>query len=258
VDQPGSLNYRLFFTNAETGHVISPFHDIPLWVPNTDLANMVVEIPKGTSAKMEISTKEPLNPIKQDVKNGALRYVHWPYPCNYGAFPQTWENPEVVDENTGARGDRDPVDVCEISGLPVHSGAVIQVKILGCYAMIDEGETDWKVIAINTADPDADLMNDISDVDPKKLQEIFAFLKYYKTPTGAPPNVFGFEEKVQNRDTTVKIILDTHEEWRRLVTGEYIHFAPSYALIYTDLDVPSYELSSTTDLDVPSNSFPKK
>ena len=31
--------------------------------------------------------------------------------------------------------------------------------MLGVLAMIDEGETDWKVIAINTEDPDAPEFN---------------------------------------------------------------------------------------------------
>ena len=34
-------------------------------------------------------------------------------------------------------------------------GEIIRVKVLGILAMIDEGETDWKVIAINVEDPDA-------------------------------------------------------------------------------------------------------
>ena len=33
------------------------------------------------------------------------------------------------------------------------------MKVLGILAMIDEGETDWKVIAINTEDPDAENLN---------------------------------------------------------------------------------------------------
>ena len=54
---------------------------------------MIVEIPRGTSAKMEISPGGSLNPIKQDVKNGKLRIVDDVYPYtgyiwNYGAFPQ--------------------------------------------------------------------------------------------------------------------------------------------------------------------------
>lgn len=38
-------------------------------------------------------------------------------------------------------------------------GQVIQVKVLGILAMIDEGEMDWKVIAINTDDPEAKKLN---------------------------------------------------------------------------------------------------
>lgn len=68
--------------------------------------NMVVEVPRWTNAKMEIATKEPMNPIKQDIKNGELRYVknafpHHGYIWNYGAIPQTWENPKHLDESTG-------------------------------------------------------------------------------------------------------------------------------------------------------------
>lgn len=39
------------------------------------------------------------------------------------------------------------------------SGQVIQVKVLGILALIDERETDWKVIAINTDDPDANKLH---------------------------------------------------------------------------------------------------
>lgn len=43
--------------------------------------------------KTQIATKEPLNPIKQDVKKGKVRYVanifpHKGYIWNYGALPQ--------------------------------------------------------------------------------------------------------------------------------------------------------------------------
>lgn len=41
-------------------------------------------------------------------------FPHKGYIWNYGAFPQTWENPEVLDEHTGCKGDNDPLDVLEI------------------------------------------------------------------------------------------------------------------------------------------------
>ena len=73
---------------------MSPFHDIPLFADqNNGIFNMIVEVPRWTNAKMEISKEEPFNPIKQDVKKGRLRYVrncfpHHGYIWNYGAFPQ--------------------------------------------------------------------------------------------------------------------------------------------------------------------------
>jgi inorganic pyrophosphatase len=55
--------------SAKDGQVVSPFHDIPLWADKSkNLVNMVVEIPRGSNPKLEISRDEPLNPIKQDVK----------------------------------------------------------------------------------------------------------------------------------------------------------------------------------------------
>ena len=38
-------------------------------------------------------------------------------------------------------------------------GEVKQVKVLGTFALIDEGETDWKVICIDVNDPLAANMN---------------------------------------------------------------------------------------------------
>jgi len=220
VDKPGSPHYKLYFTHGDL--LISPFHDIPLHLEE-NVFNMVVEIPRGETAKMEISKSDPLNPIKQDIKKGKLRHVNWAYPFNYGAFPQTWENPGLVDQHCGTKGDNDPVDVCDISGIQHHSGAVVQVKVLGCYAMIDEGETDWKVIAIDVNDPHANQLNDIGDVErvmPGKLAEVFAFLKYYKTPTGVPPNNFGFNGDVKDKAFTLQIIHEMNEQWRKLLNRE--------------------------------------
>ena len=62
-------------------------------------------------------------------------------------------------------GDNDPIDVLEIGYRIAKRGEVRQVKILGTIALIDEGETDWKVIAIDVEDPAADQLRDISDVD---------------------------------------------------------------------------------------------
>ena len=74
----------------------------------------------------QIATKDPLNPIKQDVKKGKLRYVANLFPYkgyiwNYGAIPQTWEDPGHNDKHTGCCGDNDPIDVCEIGSKVIES-----------------------------------------------------------------------------------------------------------------------------------------
>lgn len=63
------------------------------------------------------------------------------------------------------QGDNDPVDVVEIGSQQLAMGGVYKVKPLGVYAMIDEGEVDWKIVAINADDPKADKVNDIADVE---------------------------------------------------------------------------------------------
>ena len=42
-----------------------------------------------------------------------------------------------------------------------HVGEVKRVKILGALALLDEGETDWKIITIDHEDPLFDQLNGI-------------------------------------------------------------------------------------------------
>lgn len=187
---------------------------------------MVVEVPRWTNAKMEIATKDPMNPIKQDIKKGKLRYVanvfpHKGYIWNYGAIPQTWENPAHIDENTGFGGDNDPIDVCDIGSKVCKRGEVIKIKILGTLALIDEGETDWKIIAINTEDPEASLYNDIEDVrrlKPNYLESTVDWFRRYKVPDGKPENQFAFDGDFKNKEFAIDIIKSTHSQWKALVT----------------------------------------
>lgn len=62
-------------------------------------------------------------------------------------------------------------------------GQVKQVKVLGIMALIDEGETDWKILAIDVTDPLADKLNDIDDVEsvlPGLVDATRNWFKIYK------------------------------------------------------------------------------
>jgi len=220
---PSTDKFRVFFES--NGKKVSPWHDLPLVADaEKHIYNAIIEIPRGTTAKLEISTGEDHNPIRQDVKNGKLRFVadgvagFKGYHSNYGAFPQTWEDPTFVHPDTGAKGDRDPLDVVEIGEAVAKVGEVKQVKVLGVLAMIDEGETDWKVLTIDIHDPLAAKVNDVHDVEKEKpglLGKIHEWFRDYKIPDGKPQNKFAFDGQWKDRAFALKVIAENHELWAK-------------------------------------------
>jgi inorganic pyrophosphatase len=135
--------------------------------------------------------------------------------------------------------------VCEIGEQVGYVGQVKQVKILGIMALLDEGETDWKVIVVDVSDPLASKLNDIEDVERhlpglvRATNEWFRCVLYfvqfsfhitqciaphidsiYKIPDGKPENQFAFSGEAKNKKYATEIIHECHEAWRRLITGE--------------------------------------
>jgi len=227
IGAPNTLDHRIYI--EKDGVPVSPFHDIPLYANEQQtILNMVVEIPRWTNGKLEISKEELLNPIKQDIKKGKLRFVrncfpHKGYLWNYGAFPQTWEDPNVIHPETKAKGDNDPLDVCEIGELVGYPGQVKQVKILGVMALLDEEETDWKVIVIDVNDPLAPKLNDVEDVErhlPGLLRATNEWFRIYKIPDGKPENQFAFTGECKNRKYATDIVRECAEAWEKLITGK--------------------------------------
>jgi inorganic pyrophosphatase len=217
VGETATESFRLKFKGEEGD--ISPWHDIPL-KGSGDSYNMVVEIPKMTKAKMEVCTKEESNPIAQDIKKGKLRDYHGPIFWNYGCLPQTWEDPNVEHPELKVFGDDDPIDVVEIGSAALAMGSVKEVKALGVLAMIDDGELDWKVLAIATDDELASKYNDIDDVPDSVKAGIREWFRWYKTPDNKPINSFGFDEDFLDAAETKKVIEETHEAWKKLRSGD--------------------------------------
>ena len=171
VGNKNTHEYRVQFhrtpataSSASSSESISPWHDIPLHVTNNQqnplsinerkVFNFICEIPAFTKAKMEICNSEPFNPIKQDMtKSNTLRDYHGPIYWNYGCLPQTWEDPTVL--NTACNntyGDNDPIDVVEIGSKVLSCGSITPVIALGCLALIDCNELDYKCICVNIQD----------------------------------------------------------------------------------------------------------
>lgn len=77
-----------------------------------------------------------------------------------------------------------------------------QVKVLGVMALLDEDETDWKVIVIDVNDPLAPKLNDVEDVErhlPGLLRATNEWFRIYKIPDGKPENHFAFTGECKNK-----------------------------------------------------------
>lgn len=228
-----SFDWRIHFAkhqhDNDTKEHLSPWHDIPLGFNDAGskklLFNYVNEIPKGDRAKIECATKEMWNPMKQDVKKGALRFFKYgDLPFNYGFIPQTFEDPNLESQHSdvkGLKGDGDPVDVVEISNTPLTRGVVVPIKVLAVLGLIDEGETDWKIIGIRGDHPKAGNMHTINDAceilekDFKSL--ILDWFENYKVPDGKPQNKFSHNKQYQSPDMGIDIIEECHHQWYNLL-----------------------------------------
>mmetsp|Transcript_9610 Transcript_9610/g.23954 ORF Transcript_9610/g.23954 Transcript_9610/m.23954 type:complete len:356 (-) Transcript_9610:129-1196(-) len=227
-------------TAAENDAPISYWHDIPAFAKQAAdgeplIVNFVAEIPKGEIGKLEIIKEIEGNPIKfdrKDVKNmaGEVLYerprfvAYGASPYTYGAIPQTWENSLEADPVTGITGDNDPIDAYDIGSAVAETGAVYQAKVLGALGLIDDDETDWKVIVINANDPDAAKYDSVEDLPEEVKERVFTYVRDKPTAVGDPPSVFwpdltdAYAPGVWKGKDETKAILDhTAEAYQKLV-----------------------------------------
>ena len=191
------------------------------------------EVPFNTTAKFELQTEEPGNPVAQDVKDGKTRNYAVPIFWNYGMVPQTWEDPEDINKDLdGAGGDNDPLDVVEIAALPCTTGQVYHVKPICAFGMLDAGQVDWKLVVIPADHPEAANISDAKDAErefPGELEAIREWFRDYKTlknvngtlePSGDPPSEFGFDEACVDGDQLASVLNDNSESYQALISGE--------------------------------------
>ncbi|SBT76808.1 inorganic pyrophosphatase, putative [Plasmodium ovale] len=204
---------------------ISPWHDISLM--NEDgTYNMIVEITKYNYIKLEIKLTEKFNVIKQDTKKGKLRYYHNSIYWNYGALPKTYEYPKHIytcqtkdKEGFFFTGDDDPLDIVDVGQNNLKMGQIVPVKVLGAFTLIDEGQLDWKIIAINKYDKNfanIDTLEDVEKYYPYTLNLLLEWFRSYKMAESKKLNIIS--KKLYNKQESEDLIKKTHEYYR-----EFLH-----------------------------------
>jgi 3'-phosphoadenosine 5'-phosphosulfate synthase len=212
----GYKSFRLFHSQH-----VSLWHDVELRPSSKEanVVNMVTEIPMFYTAKMEVQKALPNNPIAQDTnKDGSPRYYTYGTPFfNYGFIPQTWEDPRLVFSD-GHAADNDPLDIIELGSSALKLGSISPCRVLGSFQLIDEGESDHKILCIALSDSDASRVFDLDDLErlkPGIVTRLRDWLKRYKTSDGKPENSLA-SEAPKTVIQGMEIIEETHKRWESL------------------------------------------
>ncbi len=137
-------------------HDITPGKKIPNEI------NVIVEINKGSKNKYELDKETGLIMLDR------VMYTSQDYPFDYGFVPQThWH-------------DGDPLDVVLLTTHPLVPGLLLTARPVGVLDMIDDGESDAKILAVPVKDPRFNEIKDLSDVNPHTIEEIKHFFETYK------------------------------------------------------------------------------
>lgn len=139
--------------------------------------DVVIEIPKQSNIKYEYDRQT--NQISVD----RILYGSEVYPQNYGFLH------DALDY------DGDELDVLVIANHSFLPGIVVPTRIIGAMRMVDNGETDTKLIGVIDCDPRFDHINDLKDVNQHILNEIANFFQNYKILQKKKVTVHGFKDK---------------------------------------------------------------
>ncbi len=139
------------------------------------LVNAIIDIPKGSNIKYEFD-RETGKVIVDRILYGANVY-----PYNYGYIENT------ID------WDGDELDILIISDHSFAPGCQVPTRIIGAMKMIDDGETDTKLIGVIDCDPRWNDVNNLDDLNQHRLAEIKDFFENYKNLQNKKVDIQGFE-----------------------------------------------------------------
>ena len=124
--------------------------------------SVIIEIPKDSNVKYEFNRKTQKIEIDRILRDG------FKYPANYGFIP------EALD------WDGDELDVLIYSSHKFIPGVVANVRVVGAMQMIDDGETDTKLLAVHADDYKLESINKLEDLPKDFLDQVKTFFSTYK------------------------------------------------------------------------------
>ncbi len=157
--------------------------------------NVVIEIPKGSSHKIEFDRKRKIMFLDR------VEPAIFAKPVNYGFIPATLDD------------DGDELDVLFVTDEPMPTGVVTEATVLGVLEFEDDNEMDHKVICVPTDDRNTGnrikSLADLGDQWQKQIDHHFSHYKDLKKP--GTTKVLGFGDV----DKAHAVIKECIERWEK-------------------------------------------
>ena len=127
------------------------------------IINVVVEIPEGSSHKIEWDRKNAV------MKLDRVEPKIFAKPTNYGFIPQTLGE------------DGDELDALIITREPLPTGIYMEARIIGVMKFVDDGEVDDKIVAVPADDRNnGNAIKSLSDLPAQLIKQIEFHFNNYK------------------------------------------------------------------------------
>ena len=153
-----------------------------------------IEIAKGSKKKYELDKETGMIILDR------ILYTSTHYPANYGFIPRTYSQ------------DKDPLDVLVLCNETFDPLILVRCYPIGVVKMVDEKESDEKIIAVCQNDPSMNGYRDISELPKHYFEEISHFFRVYKELEGKETMV----TEVLGREDAEKIIQDAIDAYKDL------------------------------------------
>lgn len=158
--------------------VLHPWHGAYHGQQAPSTVNALIEIPQGSRSKYEVDKETGL------LKLDRVIYSSFQYPVNYGFIPQTLGQ------------DGDPLDILVLCSQSVQPLCLVEANVIGNMQMIDNGQTDDKIIAVAAKDPSVNHISRMEDLPHHFLLELKNFFEQYKVLENKKVEIDNFQDQL--------------------------------------------------------------
>ena len=159
------------------------------------IINVVIEIPKGSSHKIEFDRSRKIMVLDR------VEPAIFAKPVNYGFIPATLDD------------DGDELDVLFVTDEPMTTGVVSEATVIGVLEFEDDGEMDHKVICVPADDRNTgnriQSLDDLGEQWKKQIDHHFSRYKDLKKPGST--KVLGFGDATRAHE----VISECIERWNK-------------------------------------------